>query len=63
LLTLEVAGQAVYLEPDLIAFRSQGRFHVVEVKSFAVIDGQADPSKVAAASIQSAVYVLAVRVP
>ena len=42
LLRLEVAGQPAYLEPDLIAFQHDGRFHVVEIKSFAVIDGQAD---------------------
>jgi hypothetical protein len=36
-------------------------FHVVEIKSFAIIDGQADGAKVAAAAIQSAVYVLALR--
>jgi hypothetical protein len=36
-------------------------FHVVEIKSFAIIDGQADPAKVAAAAVQSAVYVLALR--
>ncbi|WP_329107714.1 hypothetical protein OG792_04845 [Micromonospora sp. NBC_01699] len=61
LLRLEVAGQRVYLEPDLIAFRVDGRFHVVEIKSFPVIDGQADPSKVSAAAVQAAVYVLAMR--
>jgi hypothetical protein len=61
LLRLEVGGRAVYLEPDLIAFQLHGRFHVVEVKSFPVIDGQADGEKVAAAVIQSAVYVLALR--
>lgn len=61
LLRLDVGGRAVYLEPDLIAFRLRGRFHVVEIKSFPVIDGQADPTKVAAAAIQSAVYVLAMR--
>jgi hypothetical protein len=33
----------------------------VEIKSFPVIDGQADPDKVAAAAVQSAVYVLALR--
>lgn len=33
----------------------------MEIKSFPVIDGQADPGKVAAAAIQSAVYVLALR--
>ncbi|MEV4625733.1 hypothetical protein AB0J90_05520 [Micromonospora sp. NPDC049523] len=61
LLRLEVAGQPVYLEPDLIAFRVDGRFHVVEIKSFPVIDGQGDPSKVSAAAVQAAVYVLAMR--
>lgn len=61
LLTLDVGGRPVYLEPDLIAFQLSGRFHVVEIKSFAVIDGQADGDKVAGAVIQSAVYVLALR--
>ncbi len=61
LLRLEVGGQPVYLEPDLIAFRVFGQFHVVEIKSFAVIDGRADGDKVAEAAIQSAVYVLALR--
>ena len=61
LLRIEVAGRPVFLEPDLIAFQFGGQFHVVEIKSFAVIDGQADGAKVAAAVIQSAVYVLALR--
>ncbi|MEU5553899.1 hypothetical protein ABZ738_29410 [Micromonospora sp. NPDC047793] len=61
MLALDVAGQRVHLEPDLVAARLGGRFHVVEVKSFPVIDGQADPTKLAAAAIQSAVYVLALR--
>ena len=61
LLRLAVAGRHVYLEPDLIAFQLHGQFHVVEIKSFAVIDGQADGDKVAAAAIQSAVYVVALR--
>ncbi|HEY6315110.1 MAG TPA: hypothetical protein VIY52_30500 [Streptosporangiaceae bacterium] len=61
LLRLEVGGRYAFLEPDLIAFQLHGTCHVVEVKSFAVIDGQADPDKVAAAAIQSAVYVLALR--
>ncbi|MGH3218433.1 MAG: hypothetical protein ACRDPY_06840 [Streptosporangiaceae bacterium] len=61
LLRLEVGGRHAFLEPDLIAFQLHGRFHVIEIKSFAVIDGQADADKVAAAAIQSAVYVLALR--
>lgn len=61
-LRMTVAGRAVYLEPDLVAFQLRNReFHVVEIKSFPVIDGRADPSKVSAAATQSAVYVLALR--
>jgi hypothetical protein len=61
MLRLAVGGRHAYLEPDLIALQHRGRFHVVEIKSFAIIDGQADPAKVAAAAIQSAVYVHALR--
>jgi hypothetical protein len=61
LLTLEVAGQTVFLEPDLIAYQARGRLHVVEIKSFAIIDGQADSAKVSGAAVQAAVYVLALR--
>ncbi|GII23642.1 hypothetical protein [Planosporangium mesophilum] len=61
LLRLEVGGRWVYLEPDLVALRTGGKFYVVEIKSFAVIDGQADGTKVSAAATQSAVYVLALR--
>lgn len=61
LLKLQVAGKDVYLEPDLVAFQHNGRYHVVEIKSFPVIDRQADPAKVAAAATQAAVYVLALR--
>jgi hypothetical protein len=61
ILRLTLAGQDVFLEPDLIAFEHDGRYHIVEIKSFAVVDGQADANKVAAAAIQAAVYVLALR--
>jgi hypothetical protein len=61
MLTLEVAGQAVFLEPDLIAFQRESRLQVVEIKSFAIVDGQADGAKVSAAAVQAAVYVLALR--
>jgi hypothetical protein len=59
LLRFTVAGRYAYLEPDLIAFQHRGQFHVIEIKSFPIVDGQADPAKVAAAAMQSAVYVLA----
>jgi len=61
LLRFAVGGRHAYLEPDLIAFRHDDTVHVVEIKSFAIIDDQADGAKVAAAAIQSAVYVLALR--
>ncbi|MEV6982082.1 hypothetical protein AB0M95_12590 [Sphaerisporangium sp. NPDC051017] len=61
LLRLEIAGHTSYLEPDVVAFRLAGRFHIVEIKSFAIVDGQAEPDKVAAAARQAAVYVLALR--
>lgn len=61
MLRLRVGGNIVYLEPDLIAFQFGGQFHVLEIKSFPVIDGQADGAQVAAATKQAAVYVLALR--
>ncbi|MBS2963738.1 hypothetical protein KGA66_11810 [Actinocrinis puniceicyclus] len=66
LLRLEVGGRAAYVEPDLVALRARGRdgsqrwrWYLAEIKSFAVIDGHADPMKVAEAATQAAVYVLA----
>ncbi|MGX1805044.1 hypothetical protein ACWIGI_04960 [Nocardia sp. NPDC055321] len=61
MLALDIAGVTAYLEPDVIAVQIDGYFHVVEIKSIAVIDGQAAPEQVAAAARQSAVYVLALR--
>ncbi len=61
LLRLEVGGRTAYLEPDLITFRLRGQFHIVEIKSFPIIDGQADSGQVAAAVTQAAVYLLALR--
>lgn len=60
-LRLRIAGHPSHLEPDVVIFQFGGRFHIVQIKSFAVIDGQADPVKVAAAARQAAVYVLALR--
>lgn len=61
MLRLEIAGATAYLEPDVVALRLGGQFHVVEIKSFPIVDGQADPAQVAAAARQSAVYVIALR--
>ncbi|MFJ4922096.1 hypothetical protein [Streptomyces sp. NPDC088725] len=59
LFALEVAGSPAYLEPDAVVVRPDGRWTVVEIKSFPMIDGSADAAKVGAAARQSAVYVLA----
>jgi hypothetical protein len=61
LLRLEVAGSTVSLEPDAIAVGPDGRWTVVEIKSFPILDGSADPTKVGAAARQAAVYLLALR--
>lgn len=60
-LMFDLAGVRMYLEPDALAFRIEDRLEVVEVKSYPVIDDQADPSKVASTAGQAAVYVLALR--
>ena len=61
MLRLQVGGHLAYLEPDVVAFQVRGKFHVVEIKSFAVIDGQADEESVAAAAMQAAAYILALQ--
>ncbi len=61
LLPLDVAGSRSYLEPDAMACLVAGRLHIVEIKSFSVIDGGADPGKLASAARQAAVYVLALQ--
>ncbi len=59
MLMLEVAGSPAYLEPDAVVVHPDGRWTVVEIKSFPMIDGAADPAKVGSAARQAAVYVLA----
>ncbi|MFJ3820347.1 hypothetical protein [Streptomyces nodosus] len=59
LLALDVAGSPAFLEPDAVVVHPDGGWTVVEIKSFPMLDGSADPAKVGAAARQSAVYVLA----
>lgn len=59
MLALDVAGSPAFLEPDAVVVHPDGSWTVVEIKSFPMLDGSADPSKVGAAARQSAVYVLA----
>ncbi|GJF30231.1 hypothetical protein KNE206_29310 [Kitasatospora sp. NE20-6] len=60
MLRLTVAGSPAYLEPDALLVHG-GRCTVVEIKSFPLLDGSADPAKVGAAARQAAVYVLALQ--
>ena len=46
---------------NVVAFQVNGKFHVIEIKAFAVIDGQADEESVAAAAMQAAAYILALQ--
>lgn len=59
MLALDVAGTTAYLEPDALAVHPDGGITVVEIKSFPILDGAADPAKVGAAARQAAVYALA----
>ncbi|MCE7552738.1 hypothetical protein LZG43_22835 [Streptomyces thermodiastaticus] len=59
MLALQVAGSPAFLEPDAVVVHPDGTWTVVEIKSFPVLDGAADPAKVGAAARQAAVYVLA----
>ncbi|MDT0462508.1 hypothetical protein [Streptomyces gibsoniae] len=59
MLVLDVAGSPAFLEPDAVVVHPDGSWTVVEIKSFPLLDGSADPAKVGAAARQAAVYVLA----
>jgi hypothetical protein len=61
MLSMQVAGATVFLEPDAVTVRPDGGWTVVEIKSFPILDGSADPAKVGAAARQAAVYVLALQ--
>src|SRR5690606_41353704 len=59
MLALDVAGSVAHLEPDALIVHPDGSWTVVEIKSFPMLDGAADPARVGAATRQAAVYVLA----
>ncbi|GGR79929.1 MULTISPECIES: hypothetical protein [Streptomyces] len=59
MLALDVAGSLAFLEPDAVVVHPDGGWSVVEIKSFPMVDGAADPAKAGAAARQAAVYVLA----
>ena len=55
----DVAGDARAATPSTATPSAPWRWYLAEIKSFAMIDGRADPVKVAEAATQTAVYVLA----
>lgn len=55
----DYGGLSARLETDGIAWQMGGCIHVIEIKSFPIVDGQADPAKVGAAAMQAAIYVAA----
>lgn len=59
MVSLDIAGSAAFLEPDAVVVHPDGSWTVVEIKSFPMVDGSADPAKVGAAARQAAVYALA----
>lgn len=55
----DFGGAIARLETDGIAWRIGEQIRVIEIKSFPIVDGRADPEKVGGAAWQSAVYVAA----
>jgi hypothetical protein len=53
-----IGGIPAWFEADTLAARFQGPIHAGEVKSFPVVDGRADPDKLAAALDQVSIYIL-----
>ncbi|MBA3489475.1 MAG: hypothetical protein H0T78_08010 [Longispora sp.] len=60
-LVLDIAGQSVSLTPDPVLVQDHGCLRVVMIRSFAVIDGQADAGKVDTAAQHAVVFTLALR--
>lgn len=60
-LRFDLAGVTVNLEPDALAYRVGDKLELVEIKSYPIIDGQADPAKLSATAGQAAVYHMALR--
>jgi hypothetical protein len=56
-----IGGEIAYFEADGLAAASNGALHVVEAKSFPLIDGRCDPVKLGAACAQAGLYAALVR--
>lgn len=60
-ITARIAGEIAYFEADGIAAAAGGRLHVIEIKSFPLVDGRCDPVKLGAACAQAGLYGALVR--
>ncbi len=60
-ISTRIAGDIAYFEADGIAAATGGALHVVEAKSFPLIDGRCDPVKLGAACAQAGLYAGLVR--
>ena len=56
-----IGGADAYFEADGLAAASNGALHVLEAKSFPLIDGRCDPMKLGAACAQAGLYAALVR--
>ena len=59
--SLDFGGAEVFLEPDGLVVHADGSVELVEIKSFAIVDDQGDPDKLAATSAQAGVYLIALK--
>jgi len=57
----DIGGVKAHFEADAVAACQDGRIYVGEVKSFPLVDSQADPEKLSAAVAQAAIYTLLMR--
>lgn len=60
-LTLTLGSEPTYVEPDLVAYTTTDPLHPVEIRSYACVDGYADPGRVSLTAREIAVHVLAAR--
>ena len=56
-----IGGGIAYFEADGLAAASNGALHIIEAKSFPLIDGRCDPVKLGAACAQAGLYAALVR--
>jgi hypothetical protein len=61
LLRLTVGNRVAWLEPDVVALASAGKIHVLEIRSFPLIDGSADTGLTSQTIMQAAVHVKTLR--